>query len=204
MDMNSQDQPARQQRRPFQKKPWAKGADTSTKPWQTKEWRTRRAQVIARTKVCEWCKVQFGPGIPAVVSHRRDTYTNPDGTVNWAAYMAMKDDEVDVLCKPCNMKWTRNRQRPDTPQATCPDCGRAKRPSYRVCSSCRFKDGHRTREEEIEDLIQQLIHSDYCDHGCSSVYISFEGFQGFTVECRAKEIRKRFPEFEIGAPDQER
>ncbi len=196
------DQQSRQpEPRPYQKKPWAKGEKTSTKPWQTKQWRTRRAEVIARTKVCEWCKIEFGPGVHAVISHRQDAYKNPDGTTDWAAYLAMKDDEVDVICKPCHLTWTRKGLKPTDADTTCPACGRAKRRTYSVCWTCRFKKGIRTRDEEIQDFVDGLAHEDFtCNHGCKEVYVGSEaaGFQTFVPECRAKEIKEQYPEFEFG------
>lgn len=80
----------------------------STSPWQTPEWRKRRAELVKRTDKCERCGGPFPPDKKnATINHLYTAdgrYRRKDGSKDWKAYMACKDDEVEVICKPCNYK----------------------------------------------------------------------------------------------------
>ena len=73
--------------------------------WHTKAWRERREVVIARTNFCEKCGTPFN-GSPKIVNHKLDDYAAEPSLVE--RYAQMVDDEVEVICRSCNYRWTRS------------------------------------------------------------------------------------------------
>src|SRR5512147_2421170 len=65
----------------------------------TPEWRARRDALIARTPICEWCGRAFGGRVVASVHHTGGNYRPSIGVGDEEAYLAMRDDEVAVICK---------------------------------------------------------------------------------------------------------
>jgi hypothetical protein len=51
----------------------------TARAWQTADWRKKRAEIISRTAVCEWCGVKFEKGkCPPVVHHTVDPRVDAD------------------------------------------------------------------------------------------------------------------------------
>lgn len=68
------------------------------KPWRTKAWKERRAVLLQRTAVCEWCEAVPCKGNPLCVHHHDESH-HPQ-------YQDMRDADVSCICRRCHYQWT--------------------------------------------------------------------------------------------------
>lgn len=178
------------------------------KIWQSPEWKRRRDDVVARARVCEArsCGRAFSARDPAHVNHLRN-YVNADGwTADWAAYLKMRSDEVEVICRTCHWLWTKYKKYGGDPEVTCPKCRGLKNPKRATCFRCwggkerlreikAFRDLAREAERSLEAACEKS-----CHHGCERVDLVLVDYDGEPqlagpnpVECVARELLDKYP-----------
>lgn len=91
--------------------------------------------MIARASGCEWCARAFGGKVIASVHHIVTDYRTDSGEPDWDAYLAMRDEDVVVICKGCHFFWHDRGLKPGDPPLTC-RCGKWKEPQFETCRSC--------------------------------------------------------------------
>jgi hypothetical protein len=106
----------------------------------TPEWRERRDALIARSPICEWCGREFGGKVVASVHHTGGDYRPSIGVGDEEAYLAMRDDEVAVICRGCHFFWHKHGLKPGDHELTC-SCGKWKEPQFDLCLSCWMASG---------------------------------------------------------------
>jgi hypothetical protein len=128
--------------------------------WLKTEYRKRRDVLYARTETCEWCKEPFDKSQRALqrtLHHLIERYETPDGEPDWAAYEAMRDEDVVIVHARCHRAWHKYRVRPPDPRLVCPTCGKWKPPVYAKCAPCALSEpgrkcacGNLKRPDEAE------------------------------------------------------
>lgn len=107
--------------------------------WQDAKYQERRDVLYARTDVCEWCKEPFDGSDRALrrnLHHLMERYETPDGEPDWAAYEAMRDEDVVVVHARCHRAWHKFGVRPPDTRLVCPTCGKWKPPVFAQCAPC--------------------------------------------------------------------
>ncbi len=181
---------------------WLKrGESKSNTPWVTPKWKERREQIIARTTKCERCGIVFSPQLPPVVNHLKTRYFSPDGKTDWDAYLAMNDNEVEVICNRCHWAFTRHGVYPGDPKIVCPVCQKPKAPKFKTCYECYRKSPEseldQSADKRMMAIHNALIEGANCTHNCEDVgfvEIGEEDDQVNTLpKCAIDELVRKHP-----------
>lgn len=62
--------------------------------WRTQAWKDRRNALLTEHQRCQFCNGKSG-----VINHRRQGY--------YEGYELCKFEEVDIICQPCHLHWTK-------------------------------------------------------------------------------------------------
>lgn len=107
-----------------------------SRPWHSPKWKTRRAELLARTASCEWCRRELGTNARPNVHHLNAAHETVRGEPRPNSYEAMKDDEVVIICARCHRDWHRFGVRAPHPILVCPKCGSYRAPNRKLCFDC--------------------------------------------------------------------